>query len=503
MLTKRANVFLAMLVWVAILAAVQSMRDERKSHTALQSERVERVERVSKAAIWDTEKNFFLKQPAVQSVWGHTYKIYDFKDNQVDNIPIEKGFSQGWGQAVREKVAAMKQRPVPGLGGATFGDVAQAFADNQCPLWIVGGFVRDLIAGSDTNDVDCVALCDSTDVIRNLSEERDWPHSALTNYFNIGNNDGETEYLEGFLMKVVLSDAFAPEWSVNSLFWSFSQDYVIDPTGFGFLDALEKKLRPSVPPTEHLVGSYAIATPVPPVSDIPAAVEYISKLHFPPQATKNTEWGAWYQWSFSGISTSSLGGVGPRYPRYIKMLTRGWSAFSNNFRLFMANNLAMQAELEDGSCPLGVGDFTGKVLEPTCAIKPEAHRCKTGGLILHAGALFKEGKTEFLEQFLNVYMTELAHLSELGADQAAKSLSELTVDYSTSVALCPSPSTAEEQATHNFRTAEEQAKHIARTAFDLCKRDVKNNNIMQNNLMSTDWARGCAALTNQAARLGL
>merc|ERR1719473_2493092 len=140
---------------------------------------------------------------------------------------------------------------VPGLS-VSFGTVFEKFAAGGCPVWLVGGTVRDLLAGQKPNDVDTAILCD-TRVVKRICTEQGWQHSPPDHvsdaYFSVGIAHGDNEeYLEGFSIDLIMKDPFTPETSANMLFWSVKHNFVVDPSGLGVYDAMTLTLRPAAPP---------------------------------------------------------------------------------------------------------------------------------------------------------------------------------------------------------------------------------------------------------------
>jgi len=84
---------------------------------------------------------YFMKQPAVQQVWRHMVKVYNTK-----------------GTDLVDKVDTIKDGLVPGLNGVSFGTVFAALQKGGCPMWMIGGTVRDLLSGRTPNDVDCATV---------------------------------------------------------------------------------------------------------------------------------------------------------------------------------------------------------------------------------------------------------------------------------------------------------------------------------------------------------
>merc|ERR1719277_2638207 len=75
--------------------------------------------------------------------------------------------------SVATKAQALLSNEVPGLGGVTFKKVFDTLHDEGCPVWILGGSIRDLISGKSPKDIDTSALCEVTK-IKEVLQEKGW-----------------------------------------------------------------------------------------------------------------------------------------------------------------------------------------------------------------------------------------------------------------------------------------------------------------------------------------
>lgn len=254
------------------------------------------------------------QQAAVKQVWQKTAHVYDYSP------------SEQFG-AVQEMLGKI----VPGLT-VSFKEIFDAFGAAGCPVWLIGGTVRDLLAKSKPNDVDTAILCDSR-VVKRVCTQKGWMHSPEDHvtdpYFSVGIAHGENEeYLEGFAIDLVMKDPFTPETTVNMLFWSVKESFVLDPSNFGVSDAANKVLRPAAPPKELVAHG--------------------------------TTWSTWRQWILGSFS----GPQHMRHNRYLKMRMRGWTPVRDTltqpaescFQFFMGNQIATLLPLE--------GQMPERVIDP-------------------------------------------------------------------------------------------------------------------------------------------
>eukprot|EP00928_Gymnodinium_smaydae_P030760 TRINITY_DN22781_c0_g1_i1.p1 TRINITY_DN22781_c0_g1~~TRINITY_DN22781_c0_g1_i1.p1 ORF type:complete len:514 (-),score=54.46 TRINITY_DN22781_c0_g1_i1:8-1549(-) len=248
-----------------------------------------------RAQNWDAEAQYFLSQTAVRQVWSHSVVVYPTSG---------KPLSQ---------VNTIRNMLIPGLQRVRFRDVFGFLAMRGCPLWIIGGSVRDVLADKQPNDVDLAALCD---VQRLSAILQGSPYDKKTvsqqGYFSVGEAHGANpNYLEGFTMNFVFEKAFVPESSVNMLLWSLTYDYVIDASGHGVEDAMRKLYRPGSPDVQSIVES--------------------------------SQWASWREWIWFSFASPQF----QRHVRYLKMRSRGWQAANPCVRLFMADLIAAMAHVEN------------------------------------------------------------------------------------------------------------------------------------------------------------
>lgn len=228
---------------------------------------------------------------------------------------------------------------VPGLN-VSFREVFQILQDEECPLWIIGGAVRDLLAGGTVvNDLDCLLFCHPA-LLGIIANKHQWNHEVGGSYFKIGTkptkSDG-TQYLEGFDFEATFDSPAVPEFTVNFLFWSPESNFVIDPSGDGVQDVAVKVLRPPFPPTPH-------------------------------EGPEKSEWWQgleqyWLRYGFAGPALA-------RHVRYLKMRMQGFEPADQCFRLFMADVIEAMVSVEQDSKTLKFGrtwqlaqDGTANLLE--------------------------------------------------------------------------------------------------------------------------------------------
>jgi len=194
---------------------------------------------------WEEEKTYFSSFGAMKSGFGASVRYTEISKLEEARM-----------RDVQEFLGQLRAKTVPGLSDVTFGAVFRTFAAYRCPLWLVGGAVRDILAGKPPNDVDCAALCHPSRVSR-IIEKAGWTPSQKpdrfgdhTHYFSIGERVGD--YLEGVVADLFFRTPFEGENSVSQLRLSPQYGWVIDPTGRGVEDAERHVLRPSLPPTQKM-----------------------------------------------------------------------------------------------------------------------------------------------------------------------------------------------------------------------------------------------------------
>jgi len=255
-----------------------------------------------RALSWEAEKDYFKQQPAVEDSYIHTAKVYSAQTLGVQDV-----------------VDQLLSQTVPGIS-ETFQAVFQYMIDNDCPVWLVGGTVRDILAGKPPNDVDAVVLA-SPDALMEilLAKRQDWNPYMDNHYWNIGDPDPaeNPNYLEGFTLEMLFGSPFTAETSVNCLLFSVSSGYVIDPTGHGVTDARDQILRPGGPRPSDF------------------------------EAPEPTQWLLWREWTFHAFAAPPH----QRHVRYIKMRLRDWTPYCPCFQVFMANQLLGMAHIEAGGLP--------------------------------------------------------------------------------------------------------------------------------------------------------
>lgn len=273
-------------------AKLSPLADVRANGTSL-------VQGSSAVGGFPEELAWFKDYEAVQSRWVHTLTTQPASAEAI---------------AILDQVKAWE---VPGLGGVKFADVLTAVQE-RCPLWLVGGAVRDLVAGEVPNDIDCIALCE-TSVVAQVASVNNWEHIYTEGqaYFAIGETHGDDpHYLEGFSGDLLFTHPDMPEMTTSMLLWALSTNTIVDPSGTGVTDAQKKLLRPAVPDPEGTFKTQG---------------QKAQKL-----------WKARQAWLLGGFAGPRLA----RHVRYIKMRMRGWKPADACVRTFMANTLAAMVYVE-------------------------------------------------------------------------------------------------------------------------------------------------------------
>jgi hypothetical protein len=127
---------------------------------------------------------------------------------------------------------------------------------------IHGGFLRDICAGNDSNDIDLSFESDSQcmERLQALAKEEGWAFSMKTvfrqrhnlppggSYFAFG-DQSQKQGIEGKLCRDMFSGEIiswpCQDFCCNTLRYDIERDILIDRTGFGLDDALAHLLRPT------------------------------------------------------------------------------------------------------------------------------------------------------------------------------------------------------------------------------------------------------------------
>lgn len=139
------------------------------------------------------------------------------------------------------------ETPVPGLWNATtratYKDVFDAILNLEWPgdVYIIGGAVRDGLRREIPNDIDISVSCPPADLLK-MCEAKGWHFMSTGDYFLIGDK-AENEYLEGKDIFAQLGPLYKGEFCMNSVVYDVRNRLIIDRSGYGIKDSIEKRIR--------------------------------------------------------------------------------------------------------------------------------------------------------------------------------------------------------------------------------------------------------------------
>eukprot|EP00929_Paragymnodinium_shiwhaense_P067179 TRINITY_DN33814_c0_g1_i1.p1 TRINITY_DN33814_c0_g1~~TRINITY_DN33814_c0_g1_i1.p1 ORF type:complete len:620 (+),score=110.56 TRINITY_DN33814_c0_g1_i1:164-2023(+) len=145
---------------------------------------------------------------------------------------------------VTEALRLICSAPVPGLGGTTtYMDVFRTLT--KSPVWanhiyLFGGLVRDILRRTVGNDID-IGFSAPAAELEEICNSAGYTCRLDGDYILIGDEYGE-EYLEG--MVISFNGIQPPEhadFSMNTLFYDFTNDIIIDKTGLGVPAVLDNR----------------------------------------------------------------------------------------------------------------------------------------------------------------------------------------------------------------------------------------------------------------------
>lgn len=125
--------------------------------------------------------------------------------------------------------------PVPGLGQTSYLDVFKTLTESAAwenHIYLFGGLVRDILRRTVGNDIDISFSAPAAELADTCSQQG-YTCALDGDYILIGDERGE-EYLEG--MVISFNGIQPPEhadFSMNTLFYDFKNDIIIDKTGIG------------------------------------------------------------------------------------------------------------------------------------------------------------------------------------------------------------------------------------------------------------------------------
>lgn len=156
-----------------------------------------------------------------------------------------------------EKLQGLIRR---GISGMTYLDLIKEIYLRGYEIYCVGGTIRDVIRGDDSNDIDLVTtmpihllepLLDSMFGDNNYSRA---PEFGFINIASKGTKKDPTIDLKNFFLFApgsklasfgsnIFFDSKLRDFACNSIYYDPMNNKYIDPTGYGIQDAKDKKLR--------------------------------------------------------------------------------------------------------------------------------------------------------------------------------------------------------------------------------------------------------------------
>eukprot|EP00747_Dinoflagellata_sp_TGD_P192673 gnl/TRDRNA2_/TRDRNA2_57809_c0_seq1.p1 gnl/TRDRNA2_/TRDRNA2_57809_c0~~gnl/TRDRNA2_/TRDRNA2_57809_c0_seq1.p1 ORF type:complete len:445 (-),score=64.83 gnl/TRDRNA2_/TRDRNA2_57809_c0_seq1:49-1191(-) len=133
--------------------------------------------------------------------------------------------------------------PVPGLGQTTYLEVFDKLSNTSWKnhIYVFGGLVRDVIRRTVGNDID-IGFSAPAAELEATCVEYGYICSLDGDYILIGDEKGE-EYLEGMVISFNgIQPAYHADFYMNTLFFDFTNNVVIDKTGCGVPAVVGNKL---------------------------------------------------------------------------------------------------------------------------------------------------------------------------------------------------------------------------------------------------------------------
>ena len=126
----------------------------------------------------------------------------------------------------------------------SLGIIAKTMNENNCTLYLHGGVIRDIIQGVDAHDIDGEYSCKPEELLEILNKilNPDLIWAVLTNnYFHIGSRSNLE--IELFNWRISFFDLEEQEFTPNTLYFDTSNYMMIDLSGKGVEDAINKYIR--------------------------------------------------------------------------------------------------------------------------------------------------------------------------------------------------------------------------------------------------------------------
>lgn len=123
---------------------------------------------------------------------------------------------------------------VPGLGDVTYLDCFDKLtsSDWESHIYLFGGLVRDILLRTVGNDID-IGFSAPAAELQKICEKHKYTCMLDGDYILIGEQNAE-EYLEGMVISYNgIQPSYHADFSMNTLFYDFKNDIIIDRTGIG------------------------------------------------------------------------------------------------------------------------------------------------------------------------------------------------------------------------------------------------------------------------------
>jgi hypothetical protein len=161
-------------------------------------------------------------------------------------------------QAVEQIIGELFEDEVEGCNGASRSDIVKEIQNLGIPVFLIGGFVREIIQSVRCEDIDLTLACNESGIaeIEVLAKHKRWPVTVKGNgTIKIGDIRDKhcLEAAAHAWLDIGCASSGSPwhnsDFGCNSLLYCFATGWVIDRTGTGLVEAGQKLL--SVPYTHR------------------------------------------------------------------------------------------------------------------------------------------------------------------------------------------------------------------------------------------------------------
>lgn len=141
------------------------------------------------------------------------------------------------------RVQSFMKYIVPDIG-KPLGEVLTILQDNGLKVYFHGGLIRDFFTGAKSTDIDIIFDRDVA-MIKRICDKESWPCGTVMyaqQYINFGQDKGIS--LEGSNLKSsLLTPMHLHEATVNDFTWDLKYNILIDLTGHGLEDVMDRVIR--------------------------------------------------------------------------------------------------------------------------------------------------------------------------------------------------------------------------------------------------------------------